>query len=61
MDEELIKPLKPGPAAGDDLSELSVTELEARVAQFEAEIVRLKADIASKQSSKLAADSFFKS
>ena len=60
MDDEVVKPKKPGPAAGEDLSTLSVEELEDRVAVFEAEIARHKAAIAAKQSSKQAADSFFK-
>ncbi len=60
LDEEIIKPKKPGPAVGEDLSELSVEELQARVVEFEEEIVRLKAEIDGKQSSKVAADSFFK-
>jgi uncharacterized small protein (DUF1192 family) len=60
MDEEIIKPKKPGPAVGEDLSELSVEELQKRVVEFEDEIVRLKAEIDGKQSSKVAADSFFK-
>ena len=60
MDEEAVKPKKPGPAAGEDLSNLSVEELEDRVAVFEAEIARHKVAIAAKQSSKQAADSFFK-
>jgi uncharacterized small protein (DUF1192 family) len=61
MEEELVKTGKPGPAVGDDLSELSVEELKVRIEAFESEIVRLKADIDLKQSTKLAADSFFKS
>ncbi|WP_108881798.1 DUF1192 family protein [Anderseniella sp. Alg231-50] len=60
MDEEIIKPKPPGPAVGEDLSELSVEELQRRVVEFEDEIVRLKAEIDGKQSSKVAADSFFK-
>lgn len=60
VDDEAVKPKKPGPAAGEDLSTLSVEELEERVAAFTAEIERLKAAIAAKQSSKQAADSFFK-
>ena len=60
MDEEIIKPKKPGPAVGEDLSELSVEELQNRVTEFEDEIERLKAEIDGKQSSKVAADSFFK-
>jgi uncharacterized small protein (DUF1192 family) len=60
MDEEIIRPKKPGPAVGEDLSELSVEELQSRVVEFQEEIVRLKAEIDGKQSSKVAADSFFK-
>ena len=60
MDEEIIKPKKPGPAVGADLSELSVEELQQRVIEFEGEIVRLKSEIDGKNSSKVAADSFFK-
>jgi uncharacterized small protein (DUF1192 family) len=60
IEEDDRKPAKPGPAAGEDLANLSVEELEARVELFEAEIARLKQAIASKQSSKSAADSFFK-
>lgn len=60
MDVDVVKPKKPGPAAGEDLSSLSVEELEERVAVFEAEISRHKAAISAKQSSKQAADSFFK-
>ena len=59
MDEEIIKPKKPGPAVGEDLSELSVEELQQRVIEFEGEIVRLKSEIDGKNSSKVAADSFF--
>jgi uncharacterized small protein (DUF1192 family) len=60
IEEDDRKPAKPGPAAGEDLSNLSVEELESRVELFEAEIARLKQAIASKQTSKTAADSFFK-
>ena len=45
---------------GQDLSLLSVTELQERIALMEAEIGRLEADIAKKQSSRSAADQFFK-
>jgi uncharacterized small protein (DUF1192 family) len=60
MEDEAVKPKKPGPAAGEDLSALSVEELEDRVSLFEAEIARLKLAIAAKQSSRQTADSFFK-
>jgi uncharacterized small protein (DUF1192 family) len=46
---------------GQDLSLLSVGELESRVALLREEIVRLEAAAARKRASKSAADSFFKS
>ena len=45
---------------GQDLSLLSVAELQERIALMEAEIGRLEADIAKKQSSRSAADQFFR-
>ena len=45
---------------GQDLSLLSVAELRERIALMQAEIGRLEADIAKKQSSRSAADLFFK-
>ncbi|MCB1413494.1 MAG: DUF1192 domain-containing protein [Xanthobacteraceae bacterium] len=45
---------------GQDLSLLSVRELEDRVALLEAEIARLRAAVAGKQASRDAADRFFK-
>ena len=45
---------------GQDLSLLSVAELNERIALMKSEIARLEADIASKQSSRSAADQFFK-
>jgi uncharacterized small protein (DUF1192 family) len=45
---------------GQDLYLLSVKELEERIALLTEEIERLRAAIASKQSSRSAADSFFK-
>ncbi len=45
---------------GEDLSMLSVDELETRIEILQQEIERLRADIASKQSSRSAAESFFK-
>ena len=46
---------------GQDLSLLSVEDLEARIAMLAAEIERLKADMAKKRASRDAANSFFKS
>lgn len=57
-----IRPAKL-PAAheiGADLSTLSEAEIEERIALLEAEIARLRAALAGKQSSRAAADAFFK-
>jgi uncharacterized small protein (DUF1192 family) len=45
---------------GQDLTLLSVGELNERIALLREEIARLEADIARKQSSRSAADQFFK-
>jgi len=45
---------------GQDLSLLSVSELQQRITLMQAEIGRLEADIAKKKSSRSAADMFFK-
>ncbi len=45
---------------GQDLTLLSVAELEARVALLKGEIERLEGDIAKKRSTRAAADQFFK-
>ncbi len=45
---------------GQDISSLSVDELEERIALYEAEIARLKVAIESKNASRQAADSVFK-
>jgi uncharacterized small protein (DUF1192 family) len=45
---------------GQELTLLSVGELEARIALLKSEIARLEADIARKQSTRTAADQFFK-
>lgn len=45
---------------GQDLTLLSVEELKARVQLLHDEINRLEADMAQKQSSRAAADQFFK-
>ncbi len=46
---------------GQDLSLLSVDDLEARIAVLAAEIERLRADAAGKRASRDAANAFFKS
>lgn len=50
-----------GVMLGETLDLLSVAELEHRVSQLEAEILRVKAAISAKQASKNAADAFFRS
>jgi uncharacterized small protein (DUF1192 family) len=45
---------------GQDLTLLSVAELNERIALLKDEIARLEADIKGKQASKAAADLFFK-
>ncbi|MBS7545214.1 DUF1192 domain-containing protein [Ancylobacter oerskovii] len=57
-----LRPATP-PAAhevGTDLSTLSEAEIEERIALLEAEIVRLRASLDGKRSSRAAADAFFK-
>ncbi|SHG72453.1 Uncharacterized small protein, DUF1192 family [Kaistia soli DSM 19436] len=46
---------------GEDVSALSIDELQERVGLLEAEIVRLRAAIEGKTASRHAASSFFKS
>jgi uncharacterized small protein (DUF1192 family) len=45
---------------GQDLTLLSVAELNERIALLKDEIARLQADIARKQATRSAADQFFK-
>jgi uncharacterized small protein (DUF1192 family) len=45
---------------GQELTLLSVTELQDRIALMREEIARLEADIGKKQASRSAADQFFK-
>lgn len=61
MDWDDIKP-KPAKAllVGEDLSTISVAELEARIAALEIEIQRVKAEIATKKARASAAADLFK-
>lgn len=45
---------------GSDLSSISAEELRARIAVLREEIARIEAEIARKDDSKRAADSFFR-
>ena len=58
-DDALPKP-KPQAAAGDNLASLSVGELEARIAVFEAEIDRVKLELTKKRAHEAAAAALFK-
>lgn len=62
MDWDDIAPKKPkgGLAVGDNLSTLSVAELEARIAEFEREIERVKVELESKRRHEEAANALFK-
>ena len=61
MDWDEIKP-KPatGTMIGDSLSTLSVAELEARIAELEQEIVRVKTELDAKRRHEDAASALFK-
>jgi uncharacterized small protein (DUF1192 family) len=61
MDWEDIKP-KPATGAmiGENLSTLSVAELEARIAELEREIVRVRAELDAKRRHEDAASALFK-
>jgi uncharacterized small protein (DUF1192 family) len=60
MEEEPIRRPKAVHEIGSDLSLLSVEELKERIAALKEEITRLEAAVRSKESSKNAADTFFK-
>jgi uncharacterized small protein (DUF1192 family) len=62
MDWDDIVPKKPKTSAaiGDSLATLSVAELEARIADFEREIERVKAELDTKRKHEAAASALFK-
>ena len=62
IDLDELEPRKPklDIVVGEDLSALSVHELEKRIAALEAEIARAKTALLSRASTKSAADAFFK-
>jgi len=59
MDEEDLLPLRQ-PKPKRDLAPLGIKELEAYVAELEAEILRAKGEIALKQKHRGGAESVFK-
>ena len=62
MDPDDIRPVKkPEITIGEDLSLLSLAELENRIQVLESEITRIREAVAGKQSSKAVADAFFRS
>jgi uncharacterized small protein (DUF1192 family) len=62
MDWDDITPKKPkaGATVGDTLATLSVAELEARIAEFEREIARVKTELDAKRRHEEAASALFK-
>jgi uncharacterized small protein (DUF1192 family) len=62
IDLDELAPRKPKSdiVLGEDLSTLSVHELEARIASLEVEISRTKDALRSRSTTKSAADAFFK-
>jgi len=61
LDDDDNKPKKKiAHEIGQDLTLLSAAELTDRIALLKDEIARLEADMAKKQATKSAADSFFK-
>ncbi|HEY6578432.1 MAG TPA: DUF1192 domain-containing protein [Rhizomicrobium sp.] len=60
LDELLPKKNAPGIVPGEDLSAMSEHELAARIGVLESEIVRSRAAIAARQSTRAAADSVFR-
>ncbi len=60
MDIEDIPKPKPSIVIGENLDAISVAELEHRIVALEAEIARVRAEIAKKHAGKAAAAAFFK-
>jgi uncharacterized small protein (DUF1192 family) len=60
LDELIPRKPKAETVIGEDLSAMSVHELEARIANLEAEIARSKDALRARAATKSAADGFFK-
>jgi uncharacterized small protein (DUF1192 family) len=58
--DDALPKSKPQAAIGDGLAALSVAELEARITAFEAEIERVRAELAKKRAHEAAAAALFK-
>jgi uncharacterized small protein (DUF1192 family) len=59
-EDTLPKKSATGIAVGQDLAAMSEYELLARIAALEGEIVRCRAEMAARQTTRAAADSFFR-
>ena len=60
LDELMPRKPKAETVLGQDLSAMSVHELEARIAALEEEIVRTRDALRTRSATKSAADAFFK-
>lgn len=60
-DEIRAKPASRAIAVGEDLSVLSIAELEQRAETLKVEIVRVEAEVAAKRRHEAAASALFKS
>jgi uncharacterized small protein (DUF1192 family) len=62
IDPEELQPRKKAPeiVLGEDLSAMSEFELNARISALESEIARCHGAIAARQTTRSAADAFFK-
>jgi uncharacterized small protein (DUF1192 family) len=60
IDDEELPKKKAAHAVGEDLSALSLHELDERIALLRAEIVRIEEAVRAKRASASVADSFFK-
>ncbi len=61
MDWDELKPKPPkGVTLGEDLTTLSVAELQARIAALHEEIARVEAELAAKKAHEATAASIFK-
>ncbi len=58
--DEILPAKKPDIVIGEDLTLLSVAELEHRIHLLESEIARIRESLAAKQTGKAAADAFFR-
>ncbi len=60
MDLENEPRPRPSMVIGENLDEISIAELEQRIATLDSEILRIRAEIVKKQAGKAAAAAFFK-